>query len=146
MVHMLGSGEPVTEPIQACSDRRESLLQGHWGVVKPKDRSAAGDSGMAGTRDGRVLWGAQELLNLLLSLFYLNICFILSGDFLSILLLFHRVECSLSLQESSWVASLGPNFKFFEEGAHWSYLGHVPTFGWGGGGACHTYMVAAHEP
>lgn len=52
------------------------------------------------------------------------------------------VECGISLQESSWVTSLGPDSKFFEEGAHWSNLDPVPIFGWVRvGHAVHTWRL-----
>lgn len=55
------------------------------------------------------------------------------------------VECSLSLQESSWVDSLDPDSKFSGERVHWSNLDNVPTFGWGRGGTGCTYIAAAHD-
>lgn len=68
-----------------------------------------------------------------------------SVDFLPLLLLLHMVECSLSLQESSWVHSLDSDSKFSGERVHWSNLDNVPTFGWGVGAAGWTYIAAAHD-
>lgn len=57
-------------------------------------------------------------------------------------------ECSLGLQESSQVESLGPIPKCSGEGTPWFSLDSVLILGWGvgGAGAKHTYVAAAHEP
>lgn len=101
---------------------------------------------MAGNSDGSVVGSPRNPC----SSFFMFPEYLLyshSVDFLLLfLLLLHMVECSLLLQESSWVDSLGPNSKFSREGDHCSNLDNVPTFGWGWGVAHCTLMAAAHEP
>lgn len=76
MVHVLGSGEQVAEPTQACSDIGGRFYKTPGLSWDPRTEMLLGAQEWRVSGMG-VFWGAQEVPDLL-SLFFPNICFILN--------------------------------------------------------------------
>lgn len=141
-MHLLGCGEQVEEPVQACSGIRGNLYKAAGASQSLRTGTWLGAQGQLAPGTV-VLWEPKRYL--LFSLCFSQISALFSSvdllPLLQILPPLHMVECSLSLQGRE---TLGPSCKFSGEGPvglAWTMC--LSLLGVEDGALC-TYMAFAH--